>query len=167
MVQISSSIILNIRQTVDLFAKHFHTVFPLGLSLSENKLVKLTFLISLWDLREARLSANTQWKETISAKLSGFKRSSLRPHLGQETLTWRTIQRRGRNCVLKNFPDNIVLTVCHFSFFYFPFYFSRPDIEGFFFSGPNFPLCLPLLLAPGSVHQSSSAAQMYTEFACT
>lgn len=87
MVQISSSIILNIRQTVDLFAKHFHTVFPLGLSLSENKLVKLTFLISLWDLREARLSANTQWKETISAKLSGFKCSSLRPRLGQETLT--------------------------------------------------------------------------------
>lgn len=60
MVQTSSSTILNIRQTVDLFAKHFHTVFPLGLSLSENRLVKLTFLISLWDLREAQLSAKTQ-----------------------------------------------------------------------------------------------------------
>lgn len=63
MVQTSSSIILNIRQTVDLFAKKFHTEFPLGHSLSENKLVKLTFLIRLWDLREPRLSANTQWKQ--------------------------------------------------------------------------------------------------------
>jgi len=87
MVQTSSSVILNICQTVDLFAKHFHTVFPPGLSLSENKLVKLTFLISLWDLREARLPANSQWKETISAKLPGFECSSLRSHLGQETLT--------------------------------------------------------------------------------
>lgn len=73
----SSSVILNICQTVDLFAKHFHTIFPPALSLSENKLVKLTFLISLWYLREARLSANMQWKKTISAKLSGFKLSSL------------------------------------------------------------------------------------------
>lgn len=87
MVQTSSSIILNTCQTVDLFAKHFHTVFPLGLSLSENKLVKLTFLISLWDLREARSSASTQWKETVSAKLSVFRHSSLHRHLGQETLT--------------------------------------------------------------------------------
>lgn len=128
MVPTSSSVILNICQTVDLFAKHFHTVFPPALSLSENKLVKLTFLISLWYLREARLSANTQWKKTISAKLSGFKLSSLvlaRKH-------WRTMQRRGRNCVLKNLPDHIVLTVCYFSFFYFPFYLSRQDIGGFF-----------------------------------
>lgn len=54
----SSSIILNVRQTVELFAKRFYAVFPLRLHLSENKLVKLTFLISLWDSREARLSAN-------------------------------------------------------------------------------------------------------------
>lgn len=71
----------------------------------------------------------------------------------------KALQRRGRNCVLKNFPDNTVLTVCHFSFFYFPFYFSRPDI---FFAGLSFPLYLPLLLAPSPVQQLSSTAQTQT-----
>lgn len=63
--------------------------------------------------------------------MSGFKCSCFCPRLGQETLTWRSI-RGGEETVLKNFSDNTVLTVCHFSFC-FPFYFSRPDIEGFFF----------------------------------
>lgn len=48
--------------------------------------------------------------------MSGFELSSLHPRLGQETLTRRTVQRRGRNCVLKKFPDNTGL--CSMSFIF-------------------------------------------------
>lgn len=131
MVQTSSSIILNIRQTVDLFAKKFHTEFPLGHSLSENKLVKLTFLIRLWDLREPRLSANTQWKQyQLNCLDSGvlpftliLARKRLHEGLyrgGEETVFWRIFQ------IIQSWLYAI-------SSFYFPFYFSRPDSEGFFF----------------------------------
>lgn len=82
--------------------------------------------------------------------MSGFKCSCFR--LGQETLTWRNI-RGGEETVLKNFSDNTVLTVCHFSFC-FPFYFSRPDIEGFFFLDQIFySILFHPLLAYGSEHQ--------------
>lgn len=91
--------------------------------------------------------------------MSGFKHSCFCPRLGQETLVCRSI-RGGEKTVLNNISDNTVLTICHFSFC-FPFYFSRPDMKGFF-SGPNF-LLYPLpLLAPGSEHQVFYCSSLWT-----
>lgn len=79
------------------------------------------------------------------------------------------MQRRGRNCVLKKFPDNMGLYSMSFIFFYFPFSFSRADIGSFFFfSGANFPpyLLKVSLSASGSGLSASSIAQTCMEPAC-
>ena len=59
-----------------------------------------------------------------------------------------------------------VFTVCHLSFFYFPFYFSWADTESFFFfSGAVFPPYL-LKLSP-SVPGSGHSARVSAEQECT
>lgn len=109
----------------------FSYSIPTGTQSFREKIGEINFSYQSVGFERSTVVCQTQYKETISAKLSGFKCSSFRPRLGQETLLWRSI-RGGEETVLKNFPDNTVLTVCHFSF-YFPFCFSRPDIESFFF----------------------------------
>lgn len=98
--------------------------------------------------------------------MSGFELSSLHPHLGQETLTWRTVQRRGRNCVLKKFPDNVGLHSMSFIFLLLSFlFFMSWHWKFLFFSGAVFPPYL-LKLSP-SVPGSGHSARVSAEQECT
>lgn len=98
--------------------------------------------------------------------MSGFELSSLHPHLGQETLTWRTVQRRGRNCVLKKFPDNVGLHSMSFIFLLLSFlFFMSWHWKFLFFSGAVFAPYL-LKLSP-SVPGSGHSARVSAEQECT
>lgn len=155
---------MNIRQTVDLFAKHFHTVFPLGLSLSENKLVKLTFLISLWDLREVLLSAKLSTKKQY--QLNCLYSSVLPFALAlARKLFYEGVSEEGKKLFWRTFQI-IQSWLYAISPFTFLFVFQDQTLKVSFF-WTKFSTLSSSSSGSGSEQQSSPTAETYGQFSRT